>query len=179
MKLKIEDYALKKLWEDFSEGIGHCRRVYALACDISDEDYDDEALFAACLLHNISEKEPYEKESALEAIKFLRKIKMNEESLSMVADAIPNHIPENKPETIEGKLLHDAHILDSIGCIGIISWAKEDIGDKKDDLDTLIKEVKQDLKELPKYLILRPSKAIFRKRAAHANRFLEDVGKEI
>jgi len=200
MKLKIEDLAIKKLGEDFAEGVEHGRRLYDLACKIADEDYDDDALFAACLLHNISQKEPYEKKSALEAITFLRKARLDEKSLSIVADAIPNHLPEEKPQTYEGKLLHDAHILDSVGCIGIIRWAKEDYKDlpgrlasrlallrrsrsgqagKKNDLDTLIKEVKEDIKDLPKYLILSTSKPIFRRRAAHAKRFLIDIKKEL
>ncbi len=162
-----------------ARGIDHCNRVYHLAKRLEDH-YDDDVLHAACYLHDILLAEPHQLQSAEKAEAVLHEVGFEPSKITLVKEAILNHIPEGNPTFKEAKMLHDADILDSLGmsgftrlAIGAFFWRgarslAEVVG--------LVREYKnraEDHLELPR------SREIAAERIAFMDRALEQMDREL
>jgi uncharacterized protein len=101
--------------------------VYHLAREIAEGvEHDEEVLHAACFLHDIEMSVGHPKSSADRAEAILHETGFEPEKIPLVVDAIVNHMPTGNPATVEGKLLFDANLLDSIGAVMAILWPGEE-----------------------------------------------------
>ena len=107
-----------------ASGFEHAYRVYHLAREIGeDEQYDDDVLHAACFLHNIEIPARRLAEAAEKAELILSETGFPPERTQLVIQAIRQHRPGSRPSTVEGKLLYDANLLDTMGAIGFARLA--------------------------------------------------------
>ncbi len=121
MRKLIQQYSKDLTYGRLASGYEHSYRVYHLARKIGEEiEYDDETLHASCFLHDIEMSVGHPKSSAEKARAILVETGFNPEKIENVYQAILNHMPNSfsDPPNNEGKLLHDANLLDSIGAIG-------------------------------------------------------------
>jgi uncharacterized protein len=158
---KLKKAAEKKIVNvsDPGHDMNHVMRVYNLALAIAKSEgsnIDLEILRAAALLHDIggpqemsdpSGKTDHAKVSAKMAVPILKKLNFSDEKIKRIKDCIISHRyrTENKPKTIEAKILFDADKLDSVGAIGIargFCWiAKKNANIyKKVNIDQYVKE---------------------------------------
>lgn len=127
---EIEKF-IKKTMICPGHNIDHVLRVYNLCLELAKgEDVDHEVLQAATLLHDIGgAKETADKtgktdhavESSKMAEPFLKKLGFPEDKIKHIKDCIISHRykTDNKPKTLEAKLLFDADKLDALGAIGV------------------------------------------------------------
>ena len=107
-----------------ASGFEHAYRVYHLAREIGeDEQYDDDVLHAACFLHNIEIPARRLVEAAEKAELILSETGFPPDRTQLVIQAIRQHRPGSRPSTVEGKLLYDANLLDTMGAIGFARLA--------------------------------------------------------
>lgn len=119
MKNVIQQYAKEMTAGRLASGYEHSYRIYHLAIEIGEGmDYDDEVLHAACFLHDIERMVDHPRGSAEKAKTILTETGFPAGRISLVADAILSHMPGGNPVSVEGRLLHDANLLDSIGAVG-------------------------------------------------------------
>ena len=119
MKNVIQQYAKDLTAGRLASGYEHSYRLYHLAREIGEGmDYDDEVLHAACFLHDIERMVDHPRGSSEKAKVILTETGFPAGRISMVTKAIINHLPGGSPNSVEGKLLHDANLLDSIGAVG-------------------------------------------------------------
>jgi uncharacterized protein len=141
-----------------AHGLDHVMRVHALCLKLSEgESVDLEVLEAAALLHDIatvgeqkdsSGKTDHAIEGAKVAEKFLKSIDFPKEKINHVSDCIVSHRfrSDNRPKTLEAKILFDADKLETIGAIGIartFAWIGKNgahIYRKVDDIEEYAKE---------------------------------------
>jgi uncharacterized protein len=108
----------------------HTERVYSLALHIGKkENADLQVLGLAALLHDIARKEQDESGGKIDhaqrgaelAGEILAKYNLPKEKLDNIVHCIASHRfrNDNKPETLEAKILYDADKLDAVGAIGI------------------------------------------------------------
>ena len=115
----IQQYAKDLTAGRLASGYEHSYRIYHLTREIGeDTDYDDEVLHAACFLHDIERFADHPPGSAKKAEAILTETGFPAEKISRVVEAILHHEPGENPVDTEGKLLHDANLLDRIGAIG-------------------------------------------------------------
>ena len=122
MKKLIQQYAKDLTSGRLASGYEHSYRVYHLSREIGDSmDYEDDILHASCFLHDIQMAmgPGHPKSSAEKAKAILQETGFKPAKIDRVYSAILNHMPGGEVESIEGELLHDANLLDSIGAIGI------------------------------------------------------------
>ncbi len=129
---KIKEIVEKES-SDSGHNFDHVMRVYNLAMKIAEkesEEIDLEVLQIATLLHDIggskemndpTGKTDHAVESAKMAEPILTQMGYEPEKIKHIQDCIISHRykTENKPETIEAKILFDADKLDAIGAIGL------------------------------------------------------------
>lgn len=157
---KIKEVAEQEIGNtpDAAHDMGHVMRVYNLSLSIAkhEGDVDLEVLQAATLLHDIgghkemsdpSGKTDHAVESAKMAEPILKNLGFSAEQINHIQDCIISHRykTENKPETIEAKILFDADKLDSIGAIGVarsFCWVGKNNANiyRKVDIDEYVKE---------------------------------------
>jgi len=175
----ILQYAKDMCAGRLARGFDHMNRVYHLAKQLEDS-YDDEVLYAATYLHDIILSEPHQLQSAEKAEAVLHEVGFTPGKITLVKEAILNHIPEGSPSFKEAKMLHDADILDSLGmtgitrlAIGAFFWkgAKTLI-----DVLQLINEYKDRAK---KHLILDRSREIAAERISFMETALSQLKKEL
>lgn len=162
-----------------ARGVDHINRVYHIAKKLAD-DYDDEVLYAATYLHDVILAEPHQLQSAEKAEAILHEVGFEPDKIKKVKDAILNHIPEGNPSTIEGKMLHDADILDSLGMVGITRLAIGAFfwrGAKT--MDKVLKLIREYKNRAEKHLILETAKKFSQERIEFMNRALDELEKEI
>jgi uncharacterized protein len=117
---------------DSAHDMDHIHRVYRIAEAIAKEEagVDREILLAATLLHDIgvvreqddpSGQTDHALESAKMARPILEDLDFSPDRIKRIEACIISHRykTENKPESIEAKILFDADKLDSVGAIGI------------------------------------------------------------
>ncbi|MFH1146859.1 MAG: HD domain-containing protein [Pseudomonadota bacterium] len=108
----------------------HIERVYSLAVHIGGiEGADLRVVKLAAILHDIGREEEtrnngricHAVRGAAMASEILRKNVRDEEFIARVAHCIATHRfrTENRPQTLEAKIIFDADKLDSIGAVGI------------------------------------------------------------
>jgi uncharacterized protein len=127
----IKEIVKKELNECSAHGFDHVMRVYNLALRLAEgEDVDLDVIKAASMLHDIGGKNEmadrtgktdHALESAKMAEPILRKLGYKEEKIKHILDCIVTHRyrTENKPITVEAKIVFDADKLESVGAIGI------------------------------------------------------------
>jgi uncharacterized protein len=119
MRKLIQQYAKDLTSGKLGSGYEHSSRVYHLAREIGEGvEHDEDILHAACFLHDIEMSAGHPKSSADRAEAILHETGFDPEKIPVVMDAILNHMPTGNPATVEGKLLFDANLLDSIGAVG-------------------------------------------------------------
>jgi uncharacterized protein len=119
MRKLIQQYAKDLTAGRLASGFDHSFRVYHFARKIGEGmEYDDEILHAACFLHDVEMSVGHPQSSAEKAEAILHETGFTADKIPLVADAIANHMPDGKPETVEAKLLWDANLLDSLGAVG-------------------------------------------------------------
>jgi uncharacterized protein len=124
VKKIIQQYAKDLTAGRLASGYEHSYRTYHLARQIGeDTDYDDAILHAACFLHDIERMVDHPRGSAAKAVSILEETGFPAEKVSQVEEAILRHMPGDDPATVEGTLLHDANLLDSIGAVGFARLA--------------------------------------------------------
>lgn len=131
---KIKEVAENEIGKipDAGHDMNHIMRVYNLAFNIAKYEgkIDLDVLQAAILLHDIgghkemsdsTGKTDHAIVSAEMAAPILKNLNFSEDKIKHIQDCIISHRykTENKPKSIEAKILFDADKLDSIGAIGI------------------------------------------------------------
>jgi len=122
--------AAKKELSDSAHGIDHTKRVYGLCQRLAPEDVDTDVLLLSALLHDIARKEEDEDDTgrvdhavlgAKKAEKILEEKGYEKQTIEPVKHCIRAHRfrSNEKPETIEAKILSDADKLDAVGAVGI------------------------------------------------------------
>lgn len=125
----IEDYMLSQM-KDSAHDRHHVYRVLNLALDIAGHEAVDDmdVLLAASLLHDIGREQQFANPELCHAeigsnmaYDFLLSKKWTEQKALHVKDCISTHRyrNNNKPQSIEAKILFDADKLDVSGAIGI------------------------------------------------------------
>jgi len=162
-----------------ARGVDHINRVYHIAKQLADE-YDDDVLYASTYLHDVILIEPHQLQSAEKAESILHEVGFKPGKIKKVKEAILNHIPEGNPTTIEGIILHDADILDSLGMIGITRLAIGAFFWKgAKTMDEVLKLVREYKTRAEKHLILDRAKEISRERIEFMEKALDELDKEI
>jgi uncharacterized protein len=125
----IEGYMLQKAG-DSAHDRAHIERVLFGALDVAryEENVDLDVLIAACLLHDIArplqagdERICHARVGAEMAYNFLMQNGWRQDKAKHVCEAIRTHRYriDDKPSTIEAKILYDADKLDVTGALGI------------------------------------------------------------
>jgi uncharacterized protein len=123
MRKLIQQYAKDLTAGRLASGYEHSYRIYRLARKIGEGmEYDDEVLHAACFLHDIDMSSGHPDGSAEKARVILGETGFTPGKIETVYRAILYHMPGGSGEepSIEGKLLHDANLLETLGAIGLI-----------------------------------------------------------
>ncbi len=130
---RLNDYVKESLkYDENGHDYRHIRRVLKTALAIADEcanvDYD--VLVAACLLHDIANRDGKLKDhhltSAEESLGITPLLGFNEAKTKKIKVAIEDHVAFaetiNRPFglQIESKILRDAHSLDNLGSFGLV-----------------------------------------------------------
>lgn len=155
---KIKEAAEKELSSCSAHDIDHVMRVYNLATTIAkdEQNVDLEVLQAAALLHDIGgEKESQDPTGKTDhaavgaemAKPILENLSFSAGKIKHIQECILSHRyrTENKPQTIEAKILFDADKLETVGATGIarlFAWVGKHRAKiyKKTDIDEYIKE---------------------------------------
>jgi len=130
---KIQRFAEKHMSEnkDSAHNIDHVMRVYQMALKLSEgEQVDLDVVKAAVLLHDIggiseqndhTGKTDHSLESAKLAKPFLENLGLNTDKVEHILACIISHRyrTDNKPASLEAKIVFDADKLDAIGAIGL------------------------------------------------------------
>jgi uncharacterized protein len=162
-----------------ARGFDHVNRVYHLAKQLED-DYDDEVLFAAAYLHDIILTEPHQLQSAEKAEAVLHEAGFEPGKIAQVKEAILNHIPEGNPVTKEGKMLHDADMLDALGMSGITRLAIGAFFWKgAKSLVDVLRHINEYKERAETHLVLDRGKKLARERIDFMERALKQLEKEI
>ncbi len=124
MRKLIQQYAKDLTAGRLASGFDHSSRVYHLTREIGEGlTYDDDVLHAACFLHDVEMSVGHPKSSADKAEAILHETGFTPDKIPHVVEAILNHMPNGRPESVEAKLLFDANLLDSIGAVGFARLA--------------------------------------------------------
>ncbi|MCP6718312.1 MAG: HD domain-containing protein [Patescibacteria group bacterium] len=216
---QIKQFAEKYLQEEkcSAHNMDHVMRVYANALKLAEnEDVDLEVIKIAVLLHDIGGiKERKDKsgntdhaiESAKLAEPFLKELGYSKDKINHIKGCIISHRyrTQNKPKTLEAKIVFDADKLDTAGAIGIArafvwvgknnahiykkvdieEYAKENLGgrlngriqDRTKHSPQLNWETKD--KHIVDYLYTNKAKEIAKKRLEFSKIFFSKLEKEI
>jgi uncharacterized protein len=123
MRKLIQQYAKDLTAGRLASGYEHSYRIYQLARKIGEGmDYDDEVLHAACFLHDIEMSTGHPASSAEKARAILGETGFTPGKIDPVYQAILYHMPGEETEkvSVEGKLLHDANLLETVGAVGLV-----------------------------------------------------------
>jgi uncharacterized protein len=113
---------------------GHQPRLYALAQRLGEGlRYDDDVVYAAAWMHDLGVFVGHRPEDAKELAdwnhvpytiersrELLREWGFPESKLALVGAVIASHQPDDEPESVEAKLVHDADILEQLGVVGLL-----------------------------------------------------------
>lgn len=201
----IEEFMLKFM-DDSAHDIEHIYRVlnYSKIIVNNYEEADKKIVIASALLHDIGRKIQFKnpekchaKEGGEITYTFLKKIGWKERDCQHVKDCIVSHRyrTNNKPSTIEAKIIFDADKLDVTGAIGIartllyqgyvnipIYTVNENnivhIG-KKEDPRSFFKEYNNKLKKVYNLLYTKEARKIAEINRKHSESFYNHLIEEI
>jgi uncharacterized protein len=189
-RAKLEQYAVEHL-DHPAWGVAHARRNYVLTkklAQLSETVIDDDAVFAAAMLHDIGAIEGFSKSGvehmarALELVDpILAEAGFPQEKVALVRTIISHHMYFSDPagQPAEAVLFRDADTLDFLGAIGVTRifaltgkhrWAT--------DIETAEATVRKNAAELPARLTTTAARKIGETRLAEMNEFLAQLGAE-
>jgi uncharacterized protein len=187
---KLEVFAKEHL-EHPAWGTAHARRDYNLTlqlAELSKMTVDEEAIFAASLLHDIGAIEGYSKpgtEHMARALELIDPILIDsgfpKEKIPLVRAIVSHHMYFSDPagQPAEAVLFRDADTLDFLGAIGVTRifaltgkhrWAT--------DIDVAEATVRKNAAELPARLTTAAARGIGETRAKEMNEFLARLAGE-
>ena len=210
--MKINDTIIKNIEKEAqtyfenacpSHDWSHVKRVYELCIYIGKKEKANlDILKLAALLHDIGrrdeEKDPdnldHSKISSILSSKILNRYNLNGEIENQVVHCILSHRfrKEQKPETLEAKILYDADKLDSIGAIGIArayAWAgkkglllysdKNYLGTGYEHEHSPVTEFNYKLSKVKNKLFTETAKKIGEARHSFMESFFNQLNKEV
>ena len=175
------------------EKFGHQPRLYALTKDVGDGfEYDDDVVYAAAWLHDLGVFTGHRPEDLEELKKWdntryameqtpalLNRFGFPVEKTNAVVEVIRTHQPAFVPETIEGKILRDADILEQLGAVGVLrTVCKVGRDTRFEDFTSVVRALEKALNELPGKLLLPTAKNMAEKRVWTLREFLKSVREE-
>lgn len=179
MRSIIEQYAKDLTTGRLAYSFDHLSRVYFYAKKLSDN-YDDQILHAACFLYKIILGKNSKQDSADRAVQILSETGFPVGKIQKVVEAILNSDIEDTPQTLEGKLLHDAIIIDSLGAIG---FARFSIGsffwDKPNKLDEIYQNYKNFVDKALNSFALSEAKEFSKSRIEFSQKILQNFYEEL
>ena len=175
------------------EKFGHQPRLYALTKGVGEGfEYDDDVVYAAAWLHDLGVFTGHRPED-LEQLKkwdntkyameqtpgLLKRFGFPAEKIDAVVEVIRTHQPALAPETIEGKILRDADILEQLGAVGVLrTVCKVGRDTRFEDLTSAVWALEKALDELPGKLLLPTAKSMAESRVLMLREFLKSVKEE-
>jgi uncharacterized protein len=175
------------------EKFGHQPRLYALTQAVGQGfSYDDDVVYAAVWLHDLGVFTGHRPED-LEQLKkwdntkyameqtpgLLARLGFPADKIGAVVETIRTHQPAFDPQSIEGKILHDADILEQLGAVGILrTVCKVGRDTRFEDFTSVTKSLERALNELPEKLMLETARNLAEPRIKILRDFLEGVDRE-
>ena len=175
------------------EKFGHQPRLYALTRDVGEGlEYDDDVVYAAVWLHDLGVFTGHRPED-LELLKrwdntkyameqastLLKNFSFPADKIDAVVEAIRTHQPAFQPQTVEGKILRDADILEQLGAVGILrTVCKVGRDTRFEDFSSAMKSLERALAELPQKICLDSTKRMAEPRVRVMRGFLAEVQSE-
>lgn len=179
MRSIIEQYAKDLTTGRLAFSFDHLSRVYFYAKKLSEE-YDDQILHAACFLYKIILGKNSKEDSAARAGQILSETGFPVEKIQKVTEAILNSDIDDKPLSIEGKLLHDAIIIDGLGAIG---FSRFSIGsffwERSSKIEDIFKNYSEFVDKAYDSLVLNESKEFCKSRLEFSKLALERMKDEL
>ena len=179
MRSIIELYAKELTTGRLAFSFDHLSRVYFYAKKFSD-DYDDQVLHAACFLYKIILGKNSKEDSAQRTAQILSETGFPIEKIQRVVDAILTSDLEDKPQSIEGKLLHDAIIVDNLGAIG---FSRFSVGsffwDRSSKIEEIYNNYKEYVEKAINSFVLEESKEYCKSRIEFSNLILQKLIEEL
>jgi len=175
------------------EKFGHQPRLYALTREVGQGfEYNDDVVYAAAWLHDLGvftghrpedleqlKKWDNTKYAMEQAPALLARFGFPSEKIPAVVEAIRTHQPVFAPQTIEGKILRDADILEQLGAIGILrTVCKVGRDTRFEDFTSAVRSLEKALAELPSKLLLETGKRLAQPRIHLLRDFLENAMSE-
>ena len=172
---------------------GHQPRLYALTRLVGEgRSYDDDMVYAAAWLHDLGvfvghRPEGREELAQWDNVRYaieqapavLGRVGFPPEKISSVLEAIRTHQPQQTPQTLEGRILRDADILEQLGAIGILRVAAKIGRDTRYAVfGDAAAALRKALAELPGKLSLESAKKLAEPRIALLRAFLEELEEE-
>ncbi|MDE3201832.1 MAG: HD domain-containing protein [Acidobacteriota bacterium] len=166
---------------------GHQPRLYALTLELGKNiDYDDDVVFAAAWMHDLGifiGHRPEDIQALAEWNHIQYTIERTQEllpawgfpgaKLEAVAEVIKTHQPNERPQTVEGMLVHDADILEQLGAIAVVrAFAKVGRDTRYRDFSSVLEVLRKALRDLPDMLCLSQSMQLAKPRAASLQEFI-------
>lgn len=169
-------------------GWQHSERNYRVALQLAHGDglkVDDDVLFAAAFLHDMSAFQPCADAkmehgdcAALSSEAILRSAGFPMQKYAAVAAAERGHMYYRDAGTLpEAIVLHDADSLDFLGAIGAARLLAL-TGSAKPDFAPAVKSLRSFLTDIPPKLVTRTARAIGAARAAELRAFLDALERE-
>ena len=178
--------------------IDHIIRVHKLCLKIAKTEKTNLFILeAAAILHDLGrflddKEDKHEIKSAEKAKEILEGLKIDNETISSICDAIISHRYSKGiiPQTIEGKILQDADKLDALGAIGIArvlcykpNQTLYNFNSDKKDFENqsgfALYHFYEKILKLDKLLYTQKAKEIAKERIAFTRVFLEKLKEEI
>lgn len=170
-------------------GYGHALRDYALAKQLAEADkarVDDDALYAAAMLHDLAAFPGYAKEGvdhsdqAAELVgPILAEAGFPMAKLPAVQAAIRTHMYYRDPMAPEALYLHDADALDWLGAIGVARvTATVDPQGGQPDGAAAVKFLQSNLEKVPARVMSPAGKALLPDRQAALKAYLDRLARE-
>ena len=179
MRSVIEQYSKDLTFGRLAYAYDHFSRVYFYAKKIG-ENYDDEVLHAACFLYKIILGKNSKEDSAERAEAILAEAGFNVKKIFKVKEAIMGSEIEDKPQSYEGKLLHDAIIIDALGAVGFSRLSISSFfWQKAQRIEKVYNTIKEYVEKVKNNILLESSKPIIQERLKITEYILKNMKKEL
>ncbi len=182
--MAIDKEKIAALTEEYGGGwgINHTRRLLKLIETIGEgQEYDREAVWLACYLHDWGGYKPWIQEGVDHALRskqvageYLEKAGIDPKQKERVLECIEYHHRATKDNSTEAALLFDADALDFLGAVGVLRRFSMTPRDLKKAFDA----AKGQMEKLPGALIFDKSRAMAKERLPGMKALLETFEKE-